>query len=406
MSGESQNDDTQLQKDNIATRVQIKERPKSPRDLLLEDLDSRIEEQRNEDDEYFYQSGDPRAIAMAAAMRAEGDPNTRVDHNGRTLPPRDLESGQFVADAGAEGDPYPEGNADVERDDAAAAAAKKVQPKNGVDPLEEYVVRQAGKPPMFKATINGQVKLIPLEAARRQLQVGLEADRRLEEATARRKELDARERKLQTDEAAAVKRRALQPPATPINEAELDAEATELVRSLVSDPEATAAKKLAKVLGKIRASQPQIDTQAIVRHAASVAKEEIAVDANNKALVTGLAKFHTDYQDIVADPELYKLADAKTDAIAKEHPEWAPEKVMSEAGNQVREWVAKVSGKKLVAKIPPTGDPSRRQAIKQRLTPMPQARSVRPAAEASDANADDSPSDYLADIRKARGMAS
>lgn len=391
MSVPSQNIEEGLQSEGLASKTPIKERPKSPRDLMLEELDAKIEEQREADDEYFYQSGDPRAIEMAAEMRkeaaGEGGP---VDHNGRTLPPRDLETGQFKAEGEQE-------------DEAEQAAAARVQPKGGVDPLEEFVVRQPGKAPMFKTVVDGKVQLIPLETARTQLQKSLAADERLRTADARQKSLDARERKLRQDEAEAVKRRALAPTAPVINEAELEAEATDLVRSLVSDPEPVAAKKLAKTLGKIRATAPQIDTNAIVRHAASVAKEEIAVENTNKALAEGFTKFQADYQDIVKDPDLYKLADAKTEAIALEHPEWSPEKVMSEAGKQVREWVAKISGKKPAPPKDPNV-PSIRQLNKQKLTPMPQARSVRPVADDAEAP-DDSPSAYLADVRKARGAA-
>src|SRR5271155_2162968 len=126
----SQNPNADLAKEGLQSKTPIGERPKSARDLLMEDMDSRIEAERSRADEEAFKSGDPRAIMMAAEMRAENDPNAQVDHNGRKiLPPRDLETGQFVADGGADGDPYPEGNAEVQNDPAAAAAAARVKPR-------------------------------------------------------------------------------------------------------------------------------------------------------------------------------------------------------------------------------------------------------------------------------------
>jgi len=107
---------------------------------------------------------------------------------------------------------------------------------------------------------------------------------------------------------------------------------------------------------------------------------------------------------VAADPDLYAFADRKTTAIAEEHPEWDPAQVMLEAGKQTREWVAKLSGKTAPTTSSAVADIAKRQQLKQKLTPMPQARSARPAP-LEDPNADDSPADYMAAIRKARGQA-
>jgi hypothetical protein len=383
----SQNVDPTLQKENISSRVPI-ERPKSARDLLLEGIDAKIEEQRQQDDDYFLQSGDTRAVMLAVEMRREaaGQP-IRADK------PRD-EAGRYVAtaEAGEGGDPYPEGNADVERQDPEPATA---------DPLEEYVVREAGKPPMFKALVDGKVRLIPLEQARAQLQKHVAAEQRLEQATARSKELDARERALKVREAARV---TPPTPAVPAyDDASLDADSKEIVRSLLSDSEDKAAGTVAKVLKKIRAATPQIDLDVVGKQAASIARQEIAVEDHSRALATGFDKFKADYSDIVNDPKLFAIADREADAIAKEHPEWKPEQVFLEAGKKTQEWLVSMGMKP--AKPAPKVDnlDSRRQQAKQKLTPMPQARSVRPVP-AADPNADYSPGDYMADLRKARGQ--
>jgi hypothetical protein len=382
--GASQNVDPALAKDNISARTPITEKPVSPRDALLSDIDARIEEARSQDDEYVLQTGDTRAIMMAAEMRKEAR-----GEQIRTDQPRDAD-GRYTADAGAGGDPYPEGNPDIENEPAAPA---RVQ----ADPLEDFVVREAGKQPMFKTIVDGKVVLIPLDRARQQLQKNMAADARLQAATERQKQLDARERGIALRE-----QQARQAPApTPEDDAALDTQARDLVRSLLSDPEATAAGKMADVLKKIRAATPRVDVNALTRQAVDVAKQEIAAEGTQKALVSGLSEFNKAYPDIAADPRLYAIADRETETIAQEHPEWTPAQVMLEAGKKTRDWFG---GRSRTTTPNPADPASKRQQLKQRLTPMPPARSARPAAT-QDANADDSPQSAMEQIRKARGQA-
>lgn len=376
----SQNQPTSVAKDPKTGQFVAKRDPVlSARDQLLEQMDAQIAERRVEDDQEYLRSADPRAAAIYAEMGREsrGEP-VSVDSTD--------------AAAGQEAQPITQ---DVEG--AEAAAARQVQVDNtGADPLAEYVVREGGKP-MFKTLVDGQVKLIPLETARVQLQKHLAADIRLDQATQRRKELDARERQLNATAAQLATRTAQ--PVVPVDDAALEKESVELVRSLVNEPEAVAAKKLATTLTKIRAATPQIDVNAVARQAATVARQEIAAEDKAKALNSGFDEFTKSYPDIAADSDLFALADRKTNAIASEHPDWSPGQVMMEAGKQTRNWVAGISGKPVstVASL------STRQQVKQTLKPMPQSRAARPAP-AQDANEGTSPQDVMADIRKARGQ--
>ncbi len=384
----SQTVDPTIADEGIASKVTIKQKDPvlSERDLLLERMDRQIVAAREEDDETFYKTADHRAVAMAAEMRREAAGETAegpVDHNGQ---PRDPETGKFVAAVEA---PVQE----------AEPIAEESAP---IDPLADYIVQQNGKP-MLKMMVDGKLSMIPLDQARAQLQKGQAADERLAQAAARQKALEAREQQIKATEAS-LRARAAQPVVVPVDDASLDSEATELVRSLVSDPEAKAAQKLAGVLKKIRAATPQIDVNAITAHAVHKAKEEIAVESYQRALVSGADAFKKNYPDIAADSDLYNFADRKTTAIAEEHPEWDPTQVMLEAGKQTREWVAKLSGKTHPIASSAVADIAKRQQLKQKLTPMPQSRSARPAPEA-DPNADDSPADYMAALRKARGQA-
>ena len=382
-----------LDKEGLANKAPIRQKDPvlSERDLLLNKLDQQIVAAREQDDETFYQTADPRAIAMAAEMRKEasgGKDEGPVDHNGQ---PRDPETGKFVAAADAEA---PEAQPII--DEPAPVIAK------AADPLADYIVEQNGKP-MMKTVVDGKIVMIPLDQARAQLQKHGSADERLRQAAARQKDLDARAEQIRLTEAS-LRARAAQPVSTPIDDASLDTEATDLVRSLVSDPEAKAAQKLAGVLKKIRAATPQIDVNAITIHAVQQAKEEIAAESFQRALFTGAEAFKKNYPDVAADPDLYDFADRKTTAIAAEHPEWDPTQVMLEAGKQTRDWVARLSGKAPPTATSNVADLNKRQQLKQKLTPMPQSRSARPAA-AEDPNDGTSPVDYMAEVRKARGQA-
>lgn len=361
------------------------------REVLLADMDSRIEAQRaQENADFLKDSGaDPQRLMLARQMEAEANGEPTVADGAAA---DELEDGaQFV-------EPVRE---------AAPKPAQRVSTK-GEDPLSDFVVRVNGKP-MFKTLVDGQEKLIPLEAARAQLQKHVSADIRLQSAATRNKELDnraaviaAREKELAGRPAAAAAAAA----AAAVDDAALDRESVELVRSLVSEPEDKAAARLAKTLKTIRqASVPQVDVKAIVKQAGDEAEARIVARDTAKAFDEGYSSFQKDYPDIVGDPDLFATADRKTDAIAEEHPEWSPEQVMSEAGKQTREWM-KANGMKVPA--PPANGgqhPSNRQQRKEGLRPMPTTRTARPAV-ASEQSDRQSPADAVAEMRKARGQPS
>src|SRR5271169_5216443 len=96
MADVSQNTDPSLTDEGIASKTPIKQKDPvlSERDLLLERMDQQIVAAREQDDETFFKTADPRAIAMAAEMRKEAAGEGPVDHNGQ---PRDPETGKFVS---------------------------------------------------------------------------------------------------------------------------------------------------------------------------------------------------------------------------------------------------------------------------------------------------------------------
>jgi hypothetical protein len=354
------------------------------RDQMLADIDARIVEQRTREDQEFLESADPRAALLHQQMQDEAA--------GR----------QTSAERRRAGEEERQEHRAAERramDEAVEVADQVTRiDDRGADPLADFVVQRNGKP-MFRAVVDGRAVEMPLEEARANIQKNIAADWRLQEAANRRRELDAREAALQ-------KREQARNQVTPVDTLDLDAEAADLVKVLVSAPEDVAAKRMAVTLKKIRQASAPVDTNAIVSQAADVAVRTIAVRDDVQAKAVGFRKFQQDYADVANDPVLYSIADSRSDVIFAEHPDWTPEQIMLEAGKQTREWLEQKTGKKLV--VPNAGrtqaDASRnRQETKQQLRPMPVSRTAIPAAEVDDGS-DGSPQDALAEIRKSRGQ--
>ena len=331
------------------------------------------------------------ASAGAPRQRPQRDPGRMPADRDRGLPVNPEEGQEPELEDGA---------ASVQPVDAAdkkAREAVRISHK-GEDPLGEFVVRVDGKP-MFKTLVDGQEKLIPLEAARAQLQKHLAADIRLQQAAEQRRALEAREKALQANEAAMRSRSHPSAPAPAVDDRKL---ASELVRSLVSEPEDKAAEKMAEVFGKIRqAAAPAIDPASITTLVREEATRTIAAEREKEALGNGFNQFTKNYPDIAGDSDLFALADRKSEVIAAEHPDWSAAQIMDEAGRQTRAWLKSIGApvKAVTQGAANTGNQQR----KQRLVPMPQPRSAAPAPAATDSE-EDSPAARLAEIRKSRGQ--
>lgn len=363
------------------------------REKLLAQMDARIVEKRLAEDEEWLQNADidPQAFAKARAMKLESA--------GKAIP-TDRQGGERDAyQTDASEDPTPVEAMDEV--DSTPAAPERVEREavrisnKGEDPLGKYVVRTKDGKPMFKTLVDGQERLIPLERAHAELQKLNAGDERLRQAAERRKELEARETALRQNEEAFKRRQ--HPRATPAPVIDDRKLAAELVRSLVSEPEDKAAERMAETFKAIRqASAPAVDLEAIEARAADRAVRTIAEQSHKEALLTGFDQFKQNYPEIASDSDLFKLADSKSELIAEQHPDWKPQQVMDEAGRQTRAWLKSIGAP--VREQPKV--PSSNQQRKQNLVPMPQARSVRPAAPTPER--EQTPAEIVAEIRKQR----
>ena len=239
------------------------------------------------------------------------------------------------------------------------------------DPLADFIVMHEGAP-MVKLKVNGQEGLLTLDDARRQLQIGVSAEVRMQTAAERENALDARERKLTAGEAALSARMSTIPqpqnPATParpqagLSDEDLTREATDIFNTAFSGTEEDAAGKLAKTLIKIRdsAARPaptqQVDPHAIAQEAASIATGTLTAQSRKKDVAKGYTDFKDNYPEIVSDPRLFKMADDLTEVIEREHPDWTIADVMDEAGKRTRDWVKGLTGQPQDTPDTDTGD--------------------------------------------------
>ena len=295
-------------------------------------------------------------------------------------------------------------------------SAAPQQPSDDI--LAEHIVMHDGQP-MFRAKVDGQDMLIPLDRARQQIQKHEAAEVRLQNAAAMQRQVETREAALQQNEAALQTRMTQLTQAPPSSAPSQDVddpeallgEAKELVSSLFTQDEDTAALNLAKLLSKSRApataQAPVIDEAQLVARVATVAVAQMTKQQIEEDAKTGFKQFRKDYPDIMRDRNLYAMADAMTDDIAVEHPDWKPSEVMVESGNRVRKWVGEMKGDE-----PPDPDPNPqpkltledRQQRKENLVPIPVAGSAQQQEISEDEDQAETPADVLAEYRKSRGQ--
>lgn len=385
----------------------------SVRERALASMDEKILAQREQDHADALAAGNPLAIAMENERRGIAQEDESFEHATSPRAPGAAPAKRTIPEVSGmdEGEEDPTPTQPITPVAAAPRAARpaKAAPA-AADPLANFLVMQNGKQ-MVRLNVDGTETLIPVEQARAQLQKLNAGDRRLQEATEARKQIERDRANLAVREAAVAARERTQPSATAAAEdPALRAEATGLVKSLMSDSVEEAAAKMAKALARAR-QQGTVDVEAIAQRAAVTAKQSLKADEENKDVKAGFSKFQQDYPEIAQDPNLFRYADNLSEVIKTEHPDWVPSQIMAEAGKQTRAWLGSLTGApapKPTPKPAPTLVPAvnNRQAAKDRLRPMPVVRAAQRAAEGdSQENTAPRPADVLSEIRRSRGQA-
>jgi len=291
------------------------------------------------------------------------------------------------------------------------------------DPLKDYIVMHEGQPHMA-IKVNGQDRLLPLERARAQVQKHVAAEIELQQARNTTKALNDREDQLHANEQALEARIARfggsedQPSVTPVADVDpvtLLPQAKDIVSTLFSGTEEQAAEKLANALAQTANTRtptppaaPVIDINAIATEAAGIAVQQVSEADKKKDEVKGFNTFQEVYPEIMADTNLFRMADGMTDDIADEYPSWSPSQVMAEAGKRTRDWLVEMKGGEV--KPLPSIDPSinadpnaNRQANKEGLVPIPRPSGVR-HDNSVEVTPQETPQAVLAEIRASRGQ--
>lgn len=80
---------------------------------------------------------------------------------------------------------------------------------------------------------------------------------------------------------------------------------------------------------------PQIDPSAIENRVL----QKISQRDYSRSLQSAQNTFAEEYSDITSDPKLFQMADMETLRVREEHPSWAPDQIIREAGSRIRGWM-------------------------------------------------------------------
>jgi len=392
---------------------------KSPRDLALKEIEEKTA-QMHEAQIKEAVEGDPGAKALQDRMQAAQEAATAKGiAEGKLPPPEALDP---------DGAQYREALHPDQPDPAVTVTEPVLPAELKDDPLAEHIIMDEGKP-MFALKVNGENVLMPLAEARRRLQIGTAAEIRMQNAASKEKDINERERKLTAGEQALEQRMrgaivpAQEVPAKPgLNEQEIRTQANDFVVTAFSGSEEDAAEKLTKLLLSTRTPQAMptasVDEAAIISKATHAAVGVMTAVDRKKDLAAGFEQFSEQYPEILADANLYRMADSMTDGIDAEHPDWSKAQVILEAGKRTSEWVENLKGTEPVVEpndgdvpvtdesiseqsLPPT---QIRQKRKQELVRIPQvATAAQPMAEPEEVP--QTPREALDEVRRERGQA-
>jgi hypothetical protein len=196
------------------------------------------------------------------------------------------------------------------------------------------------EPEMVVAKINGVERRVPqadVDAAGGLVayQKAHSADEKMRQNAAEKKTLDAREAEIAKRELAIASQEQAQlkkedktgKPSTDAGQP--SAEAIALKDKMYSGNEDQAAEAIDTILERTKSSTPNIDTQAIVEQTAAQVQWQ-------SDLKLAKQKFSTEFSDIDSNPEYRGYADQATVRIMAENPNWTPDQIITEAGEQAR----------------------------------------------------------------------
>ena len=196
------------------------------------------------------------------------------------------------------------------------------------------------------AKVDGEEKDVLWNDVLTQYQKNSSADKRLQEASERQRELEEYETKLNAYRSH-LETQARQPSSDAVEEESPSSDATDALYeqyhdALFQGDEVKASGLLKKIRAADRPSTPEIDVNSIVERTKAEMREE-EKQARERGYETrrqdAVKMFHDEYPDISGDPSLLAVADRRSAELYSENPTRDPWDIMQECAEYSRAWI-------------------------------------------------------------------
>jgi len=260
----------------------------------------------------------------------------------------------------------------------------------------ETPVWHDGKQWLTKIKVNGEEVQVPFDSLKSSHQKDRASQEKFQSAAVKERELLYREQQIQEQ----LKQLNSQPSSEDVGQVEETSDVDDIVEkyheALFQDDAAEAAKLLRTLANSGRSNATQnveeVVNQAILSHEAKkkAEREHIERAAYQAELEDAVKSFNDSYPDIAESEELRAIADRKTITLTQENPDWTPSQIINAAAEHTREWAG--------TSIESNSRFNRKQKI------VRQPKSVRASAGNSKDSVPLTPSEIVAEMRKARGQ--
>ena len=194
--------------------------------------------------------------------------------------------------------------------------------------------------------VDGEEKDVLWNDVLTQYQKNSSADKRLQEASERQRELEEYETKLNAYRSH-LETQARQPSSDAVEQESPSSDATDALYeqyhdALFQGDEVKASGLLKKIRAADRPSTPEIDVNSIVERTKAEMREE-EKQARERGYETrrqdAVKMFHNEYPDISGDPSLLAVADRRSAELYSENPTRDPWDIMQECAEYSRAWI-------------------------------------------------------------------
>ena len=227
----------------------------------------------------------------------------------------------------------------------AATVDRNEEGESGQAPVSSAPLREQDGEWYATAKVNGEEVQVPYSDVMAQYQKNSAADKRLQEAAERQRELEAYEEQL-NQYRAQLEAQTHQPSSdaepSPSTDATTDALYSAYHDALFAGEEAKASQLLKQIRAADQPQNPEIDINGIIERTKTEMREEerkAHADAYEERRVDAVKKFHEEFPEIASDPSLLAVADAKSAEIYRDDPTRDPWEIMRDSAEHARSWL-------------------------------------------------------------------